>query len=502
MTNVVADEKEAPQRFGQQERRGSFLGLTGAQVAVLGSLALICVLALFILQIWAWPVWLVAILIAAITVWRFRGEPVVSMVATQGSYFNRRVKKQHMYTRDVWEQPWQAATVVSKQHGVRAVHARGTLKMPGALGDCQLYEIERAGGFILDRRSRRVAVTLAVQSRAWQLQDPDAQSAAIDGFMSWLNSLEHVTGLVGAVIRIRADRSSSTELADFEIEFGDPNASDKLKEEYALLIKEGAGRAFAFSSALTLTFGLDELSRQIKDSGGGLTGIGHILDQRVQALAEPAAAMRVRVEAWLTAEELEKNVTSAWDPIASARRREEGLTTLEAAPIMGIEEGWSYLRADESVHRVFWVADWPRHQARIGFLEPLLMSGTSSRTVVLQITPRPSHEAMKQAGKELTDMELAAEMRQKMGMRVTRRQEREHEDVDWREKDLVNGHGQASFRGFLIASAASMDDLSRGASDIETASHQVRIVVQPMHGQQAAAFVRTMLPVPMVEEGA
>ena len=172
---------------------------------------------------------------------------------------------------------------------------------------------------------------------------------------------------------------------------------------------------------------------------------------------------------------------------------------MESAPIMGIEEGWSWIRADESVHRVFWVAEWPRKKARTGFLEPLLMPGSSSRSVVLQVIPRSTHQAMKEAGKTLTDMELAAEMRVKMGMRVSRKQRREHEDVEWREKDLVEGHAQASFRGFLVASAGSMDDLSRGTSDIETASHRAGIVIQTMHAQQAAAFVRTMLPIPMVE---
>lgn len=501
MTTIAEEERDAPQRFGQQERRGKFLGLTGAQVSVLGILVLICLISLFVLQIWSWPVWVVAVLIAALTVWRYRGEPVVSMAATQLGWLDRRVKSQHVYTRDVWEQPWQAAAFVAKRDGVRAVKALGTLKMPGALGDCQLYEIERAGGFILDRRSKRAAVTLAVLSRSWQLQDPDAQAAALDGFMNWLNGLEHVQGMGGAVVRIRADRSSSTELADFEDEFGDENASEDLKREYSLVIKEGAGRAFAFSSNITITFDLEQISRQIKDAGGGLTGLGHVLDQRVTAISESAEGMKIHVESWLTGEELETSVTTAWDPIASARRRAEGLSTLDAAPIMGIEEGWSWIRADESVHRVYWVAEWPRHKARAGFLEPLLMSGSSSRTVVLQIIPRPSHVAMKQAGKELTDMELQAGMREKLGMRVTRKQEREHEDVAWRENDLVNGHGQASFRGFLIASAASMDDLSRGGTDIENASHRARIVTQTLHGQQAAAFVRTMLPVPMVEEG-
>jgi hypothetical protein len=219
--------------------------------------------------------------VAVVTVWRFRGEPVVSMAATQASYLLRRGKGQHRYLRDVAEPAWPAETVAPTQQGVRAVTALGTVKLPGALADAQIFDIDRAGGFVLDRRSKRVAVSLAVRSRAWQLQDPDAQTAAVTGFMGWLNSLEHVPGMVVAVIRIRADRSSSTELSDFVTEYGDPAAAEALRAEYALLIQEGAGRAFAFSSTLTLTFSLDALTRQIKDAGKGLTGIGHVLDQRV-----------------------------------------------------------------------------------------------------------------------------------------------------------------------------------------------------------------------------
>lgn len=499
MTDLIEDEIEAPVRFGQQERRGDFFGLTGAQVWVLGVVAVVCMISLFVLQLWSWPVWLLGVLVAVVTVWRFRGEPVVSMVATQASYVRRRMSGQHTFARDVWEPGWESSTITAGQDGVRQVTARATLKMPGALGDVQTFDIDHAGGFVLDRRAKRVALTLAVQSRAWQLRDPDAQLAAGDGFMAWLNGLEHNTGLVGAVVRVRADRSSSTELSDYVDQHGATNASAALQREYALLIEEGAGRAFAFSATITITFDLEKLTRPIKDAGGGLPGIGHVLDQFVTTATDSATAMGVRVEAWLTGAELGRSVTTAWDPIASARRRAEGLDTLDSAPVMGIEEGWSWIRADESVHRVFWVAEWPRQKAKIGFLEPLLMSGSSSRTVVLEIVPRPTHQALKEAGKALTDMELASDLRTKMGMRVSRKQQREHQDVEWREKDLVDGHAQASFRGFLVASAESMDDLSRGASDIEAAGHRARIVVQTMHAQQAAAFVRTMLPVPMGE---
>jgi len=503
MTDTTTEMRDAPAppvRFGQQERRGSFLGLTGTQVWVLSGLTLVCLLSLFVLQIWAWPVWLVSVLAAVVTVWRFRGEPVVSMVATQLGFARRKLTGQHTYARDVWETPWAPALHAPVNRAGREVTALGTVKMPGALGDMELFDVDHAGGFVFDRRSKRVAVTLAVQSRSWQLQDPDAQTAAVEGFMAWLNGLEHITGMVGATIRIRADRSSSTELADFVDEFGDPGASEALKTEYALLIEDGAGRAFAFSSSLTVTFALENLTRQIKDAGGGLPGVAHVLEERVSALTENAAAMGVRVKAWLNGAELQREVTAAWDPVAAARHRAEGHTLLEAAPVMGIEEGWSWIRADETVHRVFWIAEWPRKKANTGFLEPLLMSGSSSRTVVLQIIPAASHKALKEAAKTLTDMELAAELQEKMGMRVSRKQEREHQDVELRENDLVDGHAQARFRGFLVASAASMEDLSRGASDIETASHRALLVIQTLHAQQAAAFARTMLPIPMTEK--
>lgn len=497
MTDLIEEEIDAPVRFGQQERRGNFFGLTGAQVSVLGGVVAVCLIALFTLQVWSWPVWIVGVLVAVVTVWRFRGEPVVSMAATMLSYVRRRLAGQHLFVRDVWEPAWESSTITAEQGGVRSVTSRATLKMPGALRDVQTFDIDHAGGFVLDRRSKRAAITLAAQSQAWQLRDPDAQAATSDGFMAWLNGLEHTTGLVGAIVRVRADRSSSTELADYVDEHGAPHVSEALDREYALLIEEGSGRAFAFSASITVTFDLDALARPIKDAGGGLPGVGHVLDQYVTTLTDSAAAMGVRVEAWLTGDELERSVTTAWDPIAAARRRAEGLETLDSAPVMGIEEGWSWVRADESVHRVFWVAEWPRQKARIGFLEPLLMSGSSSRTVVLEVVPRPTHRALKEAGKALTDMELASILRTRMGMRVSRKQQREHQDVAWRERDLVDGHAQSSFRGFLIASADTMDDLSRGASDIEAAGHRARIVIQTMHAQQAAAFVRTMLPIPM-----
>lgn len=494
------DDDAAPARFGQQERRGHLLGLTTAQVVILSVTAAIDVAALLIFQLWAWPIWLISVAVIAFTVWRVRGEPVVSLLATQSRFARRGVSGQTRYRRDVWEPRWDENAMPLPDAPTRSVRSLGSLRFPGALGDCQLYDIDGAGGFIHDRRARRASITLAVLSNAWQLQDSGAQAAAVGGFMGWLNGLEQSAGIAGAVIRVRADRSSSTELADYFSEHGDPAVSRELRREYAQLIQEGAGRAFAFSSSVSITFDLVALEREIHDAGGGIPGLAHVLEQRVGSLAEGMESMRVRVEAWLSGDELEAMCTTSWDPTAAARRRADGNDTLLRAPVMGIEERWTSIRSDESVHRVMWVSEWPRQRAIAGFLEPLLMSGTSSRTVVIELIPHRSDKALKAASKALTDMELTADTKARLGYRVTRKDERAAADVAARERDLVNGHSELAFRGFLVVSAESDDALSRGARDVETAAHRAKVVVQTMHGQQAAAFVRAVLPAPIRED--
>lgn len=504
LTEIPADTsavlEEVPPRFGQQQRRGKIMGMTGAQVAVLFSLAAISIVSLFLLGVWAFIVVGCAALIAALTLARWQGEPLVSMAATQLGFLRRKKTGQNKYRRPVGEAPWEAVTYQPDKAGLRPVTALRAARMPGRLGDHQVYDIGHAGGFIHDRRGKLAAVTLAIRSSAWSVQDSSAKRAAGEGFMAWIDGLEQVPGLACATCRIRGDRSSTTDLQDYVSEHGATEVSDWLREQYDLLIEEGAGRSFAYTGYVTVTFDLRNLEGQIRDAGGGMTGLGHVLEQRVEAISESIGHARVRVEQWLTGEQLEQTLSTGWDPIATARRRANGNTTLLSAPVMAIDVEHTLLRADETLHRTYWIAEWPRKAARLGFLEKVLKMGSTSRTIALQIVPRPTRLAEKESGKEQTDMELAHDLRTKLGFRTTKKQERQYQDVVARENDLTDGHTEATFRGFVVVSAATEDALERGSDDLESAAHNSKMLIQPLYGQQEAGFVRACLPIPMVDK--
>jgi hypothetical protein len=85
----------------------------------------------------------------------------------------------------------------------------------------------------------------------------------------------------------------------------------------------------------------------------------------------------------------------------------------------------------------------------------------------------------------------------KLQSRVTLQHIREAEALEVREGDLVDGFGDVQFRGFVTVSAESKDALAKARSEIEQASHTARVSLASLSGQQAAAFVTAVLPVPV-----
>lgn len=497
-TSVDVAVEKAPLRFAQRNRHGKIFGLTGPQAAVILGAVIVCVAAITVLQGASWPFVVAAGVAVVIATIRINGEPLLTTMLMRSRYVLRAATGQNEYVRDVTETatgPLQQDALVP---GVRNVIRHKYRPLPGELGDVELCTVEGAGGFAYDRRNKKAAVTLGLRSRAWELSDTDAQQAAINGFATWLSSLEYEGGLETAVLRVRADRSASTELADYLDEHGADDVSEALDREYSILIREGSGRAFEFSSTVTLTFDVDKMSREISEAGGGLPGLGHVLDSRVASLQDGMEHAKVLVESWLTGDELNRMVAEGWDPIAAARRRAEGIAL--APPVMSIRERSRYVRSNESWHTVTWVSEWPRSRAAAGFMLPLLMRGTSSRTVVLEVAPVQTAAALREVSRQLNDMDTASTLRQKLGFRHSRVDDRGMSDVEYREMDLVEGYGAIDFRGFVVSSAASEDELKVARNDIEQAAHRAMLNVAPMFGQQAAAFVTSVLPVPVVRK--
>jgi hypothetical protein len=497
-------ESGAPRvRFPGRERRGVLLGLTFSQIVLIGTAIAAVVVALWINPIVFSVVVIPASLAVVLGVARIRRESLLLIGWQMARYLHRAITGQTHFRRDVWAR---VATASIELGTVRAGEILPTISsrfmLPGPLGEIQLIQIPASAGYSYDPQSGLAAVTVQVQASAWALRDPGAQEGAYKGFVDLLSGLERNTGLAEVVVRVRVDRASSTEMTDYlqaRQEATTPQVSAGLKMQYYRLITAAAHSSMAFTMQVTYVFNTRSISTLVKESGGGMTGLGKILTARMATIARSLEHAGVRVQSWLNAAELELALANATDPVSMGAQRERAATgrtdTVQATPMMGIDEEWASVRIDQSWHRTSWIAEWPRTEVNTGFLEPLLYGGDHSRVLTIQLRPVALHKALAEVERAQADMEAAAQIRTKLRSSSTVQHDREAEALLRREEDLVDGYADVSFRGFITVSADTEQALDEAHSQTVDASHQARVVLAPLYGQQAAALVAAALPI-------
>lgn len=504
MDETLLEEPGAKIRFTQRERRGVFLGLRLSQLVVAcgGLLFLLAVVLIDPGGIGIGLLVSLAVLVLACSSWR--REPVLTLLWQSVAYLQRAATKQTQFRRDVW---WRVSTTAlpdgNPPERVPVPVRFKTMALPGGLGDVQLVDIPGRGGFVFNAKEHLAALTITVSSQAWKLLDAGKKEAAYEGFTAWMSSLETMPGLVEAVVRVRVDRAAATELVDYvkdrELRY-EPNISDELRNEYYSLITSEGSRSLEFGNTITLAFDADALKSDIRDSGGGLSGLGAILADRTQALEDSLDSLQVENGHWLTAEEIDATIGTTLDPVTAATRREKyGNNTQQRRsrpPVMSIDETRTHLRVDQSWHQTLWITEWPRTQVRTGFLEKLMYAGDATRCITLQFRPVPLHKAMKEVAGAQTDMEGAENIRLKFNGRSTVQHKREKQDLDRREEELADGFTDVRFRGFVTVSADSEDALRRARTGLEQAAVGSHLSIAVMHAQQWSAFVTSTLPIP------
>lgn len=492
-------------KFTQRERRGVFLGRSTSQLVVAGAALLIVLILMVVFSAErVWPFMIVSAGIMSFALWNWRGESLLRICGRSISFMSRAAKGETKFRRDVW---WKAVatTVPDGQAGelvpIPVVFKHETL--PGGLGDVSYVDIPTKGGFVLNAKDRLAAVTIRVKSAAWMLRDEGRKEAAYWGLATWMSQLESIPGMVEAALTVRVDRAPTTELADYveaRDQVRDIEISDRLKLEYAALITQESTRAMDFSNSIRMVFDLEKLSKDIKDSGGGLVGIGAILADHVDSLPEAVSDLDVEFDKWLDAEELHGLTTAALDPVSTQERLQRfGRSRRELrsrSPIMSGEEHADHVEFDRSKHQTLWIHEWPRVKVRTGFMEPLLYRGEGTRCVTLIFRPVPLHEAINELSNAQLDMDTATTLREKWGGRTSVLHKREAQDLEEREEDLADGFTDERFRGFVTISGETLAEVRRCRTSLEQAGHGVGIRMSLLRNQQWPALVTATLPVP------
>jgi hypothetical protein len=238
--------------------------------------------------------------------------------------------------------------------------------------------------------------------------------------------------------------------------------------------------------------------RPIRQAGGGDTGAAEVLLRELRTLEGRLRAADLDITGWLPPRALGRLLRTAYEAGARATlaRRDGDGDRAGSAPTaagpMAADTNWSTYRTDDAWHATYWIAEWPRMDVDADFLTPLLLHTTVSRTVSVVMEPVSPRKAAREVQAART-AELADEaLREKAGQIATARRSQEHQALLDRERELVAGHGDYRFTGYLSVTAATPDELESACGEVEQAAHQSLLEVRRLYGEQDTGFAASL----------
>ena len=229
--------------------------------------------------------------------------------------------------------------------------------------------------------------------------------------------------------------------------------------------------------------------------GAGDEGAAALLLTEVQQLADALVRAQVEIVGVLSPKALGRALRTGLDPwsvdhlerLETEDPERDGVDPENAGPLAR-EELWDRVRTDGAVHRVFWVAGWPERAVGAGFLSPLLLQSSRTRTVAMVFEPVPTRRALRDAEAAVVEDESNRELRRRHGFLTKQRTRRREESNERRELELSVGHSEVRFTAFVAVHARDDDELRDATREVENRAARCHLELRPMFGQQPDAL--------------
>lgn len=196
-------------------------------------------------------------------------------------------------------------------------------------------------------------------------------------------------------------------------------------------------------------------------------------------------------------------VRTTFDPTARAElaywRGATGEQDAGVSPMSGMwpishEETAHQVRTDGGFHRVAWIEEWPTIPVGVTWMQPLLLPSTCIRTISMVMEPVATYAAARSAHRARASAESDAEVLQRRGFRPTARAERRLTAAEQREEELVDGHRDMRFAGYVAVSAPTVDELEEAWATTVHDAGRARLRLRPLHGEHWPALA-AVLPI-------
>jgi hypothetical protein len=224
---------------------------------------------------------------------------------------------------------------------------------------------------------------------------------------------------------------------------------------------------------------------------------GETLDERyLDALLEELRLTTSRLEDAglvvdppLTGAELAEVLRLRLDPTCEPRLRTRarsgpfhGVAANNLGPLV-VDLEFAHARIDQSWHRVYWIAEWPRLDMPAEWMSRLLLHGGGTRSVTVVYEPVTPSRSQRQVDRDATKLASDEEQRAKRGFRIGARHRRAQHAVLEREQELVAGYAELEYAGFLTVTAPNLEDLERTCGEHEQAAAQAGLELRALDGQ-------------------
>ncbi|WP_460798742.1 SCO6880 family protein [Microbacterium sp. GXF0217] len=490
MTSVSDDER--PVRLPGRSRQGIVLGLDEWQLAFLTAAAV--VLLIFTNRygplglLYAAPLYLPLGLSAVVTV---HGMPVPTIT---GLWVMKQIRQRTGATNQSFR-PEHIAPV-------------GTLNLPGVRASVQIWDADGIA-CVYDPRARTVSVTAELEVQGFLMHDAPHR---LDLAQQWSRVLASLTQRPGIKRITLQERTLPTTIHparahyDAVIQQRELNRRSPVAVNYEQVMDSSESFAVAHRNYLTFTLDLLALDGQVKGLGGGKEGAQGAAFIETRTLADALGNAGIAVRSWLSPREIAALVRVAFDPEFASdvqnRTEHTGVDPLAIGP-MHIEEPAGSnrtVRTDSGVHTTLWIHEWPRSDAHVGFIAPVVFARhpatgeAVTHILSLVLTPVPLSKALNRVRKEKKVWRGNEKMRAKRGVDGAAADAADWRALEEEENGLVAGHGEFRYGAYLTVTARDEEQLDHALAGMRNALAQAEMEAQILYCQQAEALMVNTLP--------
>ena len=463
-------------RFGRRSSRGVILGLSASRLAAIGAAVCTLVPAVYLgglsAVLWAAPLWGSALAAAFVTV---ADRRLVEWLPVFGHWLLRRALHQNVY-------------------GKRVLSPRpaGTLALPGDAASLRLHrDAETGAAMIHDPHANTLTAVARLRHRSFILLSPAEQQRRVAS-LARVYATACASGRIARVqILERALPDSGQGVRRHWQSNGRPRA-DWAAQQYQQLVDAAGPTTERHETTISISLDLTRAKRDVRAQGGGIRGGAVVLRRELLNVVQALRAADIEIQGWVEPSDLAVLLRTAYDP-AVGTDRQVGRDPAHAGPV-GVVEHWDHLVSDSGHHAVYWISEWPRSEVFPTFLSALLLAPGVRRATSLIAQPLTTTEAMRAVRKERVEYQTDAAHRARIGQLTDFASEQEWADVTQRERDLIAGHGDLRFAGFVSVTAEDLDGLNAARAAIEQAAIQAGCETRLLVGQQAQAFAAAALP--------